>query len=315
MSDQKAEHVSLLIIGSGPAGYTAAIYAARASLDPVVYAGEQWGGQLMLTTDVENYPGYPEGILGPKMMDDFRKQAARFGTDIRFEKVTKADLTSNPKKAWTDSGHEVHADAIVISTGADARWLGLESEQRLRGAGVSSCAVCDGFFFKGTEVAVVGGGDSACEDASYLSKVCSHVHMLVRRDKMRASQIMQDRVKKADNITIHWNTEVEEVLGEQEVEGLRVYNNQSETTSQMDVAALFVAIGHIPNTEIFKGQLDMDEQGYLYVDKDSSRTNIEGVFAGGDVHDNVYRQAVTAAGSGCKAALDAERWLSAQGLH
>lgn len=305
-----AEKVHCLIIGSGPAGYTAAIYAARASMQPVVFTGMEPGGQLMITTDVENYPGYPKGIMGPKMMDDFRDQAARFGTDIRYQMIEKVDFTGPVHKVWTDKGEEIHADTIIISTGASAKWLGIPSEQKLMNKGVSACAVCDGFFFKDMEVAVVGGGDTAAEEASYLAKLCPKVHMLVRRDEMRASKIMQDRVMKAENIIIHWNTETVEVLGEAEVTGVRVRNNKTDEESVIDVKGLFVAIGHKPNTDIFKGWLDMDETGYLKVRPGTSYTNIDGVFASGDAADKVYRQAVTAAGTGCMAALDAERYLT-----
>ncbi|MEM1326296.1 MAG: thioredoxin-disulfide reductase [Bacteroidota bacterium] len=307
-----AEHIHCLIIGSGPAGYTAAIYAARANLKPVLYTGQQIGGQLITTTDVENYPGYSDGIMGPQMMEDFRKQAERFGTDIRYALIDKVDFTSTPHKVWAEDGTEIHADSIIISTGASAKWLGLESEQRLANRGVSACAVCDGFFYKGMELVVVGGGDTAAEEAMYLSKLSPKVHLLVRRDEMRASKIMQDRVKKTDNIVIHWNTETVEVLGEEQVEGVRVKNNQTGEESTIPAKGFFVAIGHKPNTDIFKGWLDMDETGYILTKPRTSQTNIEGVFASGDAQDNVYRQAVTAAGTGCMAALDAERYLAEQ---
>ncbi|GJM32650.1 MAG: thioredoxin-disulfide reductase [Saprospiraceae bacterium] len=308
------EHVRCLIIGSGPAGYTAAIYAARANLNPVLYTGEQPGGQLTITTDVENYPGYTDGIMGPEMMEHFRKQAERFGTDVRYELISKVDLTGPVHKAWTESGTEIQADTIVIATGATAKWLGLESEERLANKGVSACAVCDGFFFRGQEVAVVGGGDTAAEEATYLAKLCPKVHLLVRRDEFRASKIMQERVFNTENIIVHWNTETLEVLGEDEVEGIRVINNKTKETSEIPVKGFFVAIGHQPNTEIFKGWLDMDQTGYITPAPGTTKTNIEGVFASGDAQDNVYRQAVTAAGTGCMAALDAERYLVEKGI-
>lgn len=306
----------VLIIGSGPAGYTAAIYAARANLEPVIYTGIEPGGQLMNTTDVENYPGYPEGILGPQMMDDFKKQAERFGTEVRFGTVSKVEFSSNgsPHRLTIDESEEVLAHAVIISTGASAKWLGLESEKRLNGHGVSACAVCDGFFFKGQDVAIVGGGDTAAEESLYLSKLCNTVHLLVRRDEMRASKIMQDRVMKTENIIKHWNTETEEVLGDQTVSGVRVTNNKTGEKTTLDVQGFFVAIGHKPNTDIFKGLLEMDEQGYLIAETGSMRTKVPGVFLSGDVQDKVYRQAVTAAGTGCMAALDAERWLAEEGI-
>ncbi len=307
---QEIEHVKCLIIGSGPAGYTAAVYAARAGLKPVLYTGLEPGGQLMITTDVENYPGYPEGIMGPQMMDDFRKQAERFGTQVRYELIDHVDFSGPVHKVWTEGGAEVHADSIVISTGASAKWLGLESEQRLTNKGVSACAVCDGFFFKGMDVAVVGGGDTAAEEASYLAKLCPKVHMLVRRDEMRASKIMQDRVMKTENIIIHWNTTTEEILGEEEVEAMRVKNSKTGEVSEIPVKGFFVAIGHKPNTDIFKDWLDMDETGYLIPVPGTAQTKVEGVFVSGDAADKVYRQAVTAAGTGCMAALDAERYLT-----
>ena len=308
------EKLHCLIIGSGPAGYTAAVYAARAGLKPILYTGMEPGGQLMITTDVENYPGYPDGIMGPQMMEDFRKQAERFGTDIRYEMITKVDFSGPVHKAWTESGKEIHADSIIISTGASAKWLGLESEQRLTNKGVSACAVCDGFFFRGQEVALVGGGDTAAEEALYLSKLCPKVHMLVRRDELRASKIMQERVFKAENIHVHWNTEVLEILGEQEVEGMRIINNKTKEESTIPIKGFFVAIGHKPNTDIFKDWLKMDSTGYILTQGKTTRTNIEGVFASGDAQDNVYRQAVTAAGTGCMAALDAERYLTEKGV-
>jgi len=306
------EKVNVLIIGSGPAGYTAAIYASRAGLTPVLYQGGQPGGQLTITNDVENYPGYPDGINGPQMMMDFQKQAERFGTDARYGIVTSVDFSSYPFKAIVDEKTEIEAASVIISTGASAKWLGLESEQRLatNGGGVSACAVCDGFFYKGQEVAVVGAGDTAAEEATYLSKICSKVHMLVRRDEMRASKIMQQRVLNTPNIEIHWNTETKDIIGETEIEKVILSNTKTGEESELKVTGFFVAIGHKPNTDIFKGQLEMDESGYLITQADSSKTNIEGVFACGDAQDNVYRQAVTAAGTGCMAALDAERFLA-----
>ncbi|MEZ4721190.1 MAG: thioredoxin-disulfide reductase [Flavobacteriales bacterium] len=306
-----------LIIGSGPAGYTAAIYAARAELQPIMIEGMQPGGQLMDTNDVENYPGYPDGVNGPQMMMEFRAQAERFETDIRSGYVTKVDFSGPIHKVWVDEKEELQAHSIIISTGASAKWLGLESELRLRdlGGGVSACAVCDGFFYRGQEVALVGAGDTAAEEATYLAKLCKKVHMIVRRDEMRASKIMQQRVLDTPNIEIHWNTETIEVLGDQTVEGAKVINTQTNEESVLNVTGFFVAIGHKPNTDIFKGWLDMDEVGYLKHKSDSTWTNIEGVFVSGDAGDKVYRQAVTAAGTGCMAALDAERYLAAKGIH
>ena len=307
------EHVHCLIIGSGPAGYTAAIYAARAGLKPVLYQGIQPGGQLTITTEVENYPGYPDGVQGPQMMVDFEKQAARMGTDIRFGIVTATDFSAMPYKAQVDEEFWISADAIIISTGASAKWLGIESEQRLNGHGVSACAVCDGFFFRGKDVSIVGAGDTACEEALYLSNICNSVHMIVRKGEegMRASKVMQDRVKAKENIIIHWNHETEEVLGEDKVTGVRIFNNQTGEKKEIAVSAFFVAIGHEPNSAIFKPWLNMDETGYIQTVPGSSRTNLPGIFASGDVQDHIYRQAVTAAGSGCMAALDAERYLGA----
>ncbi|WP_109698812.1 thioredoxin-disulfide reductase [Chitinophaga deserti] len=307
------EHAHVLIIGSGPAGYTAAIYAARANLKPVLYQGIQPGGQLTITTEVENYPGYPEGIQGPEMMVDFEKQAARMGADIRFGMATSVDFSSHPFKVVIDEEKTLTADAIIIATGASAKWLGLPSEQRLNGSGVSACAVCDGFFFRGKEAAIVGAGDTAAEEALYLSKICSNVHMLVRRHEMRASKVMQDRVLKTSNIMVYWNTETLEVTGENKVEGVRILNTQTKEEKTIPINAFFVAIGHQPNSGIFAGQLEMDEQGYIKTIPGTTKTNVEGVFACGDVQDKNYRQAVTAAGSGCMAALDAERYLSAKG--
>ena len=303
-----------VIIGSGPAGYTAAIYAARANLSPVLYTGKEPGGQLMITTDVENFPGYPEGIMGPQMMEDLKKQAERFGTDIRYELIDKVDFSGEVKKIFTESGEEVNAHSVIISTGASARWLGLESEQRLTNHGVSACAVCDGFFFRGKEVAIVGAGDSACEEALYLANLCPTVHMLVRRDEMRASKIMQERVLKQENINIHWNTETEEILGDTEVTGVRVRNNATNEVAEIPVAGFFVAIGHVPNTKMFQGVLDMEDNGYLRHRANTTHTNVEGVFVSGDAADHVYRQAITAAGTGCMAALDAERYLGEKGV-
>lgn len=308
-----SKHRKVIIIGSGPAGYTAAIYAARADLKPLMFSGMQPGGQLMITTDVENYPGYAEGIMGPEMMEDFRKQAERFGTDIIYEQIDKVDLNSNPKRMWTGSGEEFTADAVIVSTGASAKWLGLEGEKTYANRGVSACAVCDGYFFKDLEVAIVGGGDTAAEEALYLSKLSPQVHMMVRRDEMRASKIMQDRVLSKSNIKMYWNTEVKDVHGEGKVESISLYNNKTQETSQLPVSALFVAIGHKPNTDIFKEQLNLDDAGYIIpAQPGRTMTNIEGVFVSGDASDHIYRQAVTAAGSGCMAALDAERWLAAK---
>ncbi len=314
-TENEIEKVKLLIIGSGPAGYTAAIYAARANMKPMMYQGIQPGGQLMITTDVENYPGYPEGIMGPEMMQDFEKQAARMGTDIRYGMVTKIDASSRPFKVEIDEEKWVEADSVIMATGASAKWLGLESETRLNGSGVSACAVCDGFFFKGKEVAIVGAGDTAAEEALYLSKLCPTVHMFVRKDEMRASAVMADRVHATENIKVYWNTETDEVLGDKKVEGVRVKNNKTGETQEIAVDAFFVAIGHKPNSDLLKGMVDMDDAGYVITTPGTSKTNVEGLFACGDLQDKIYRQAVTAAGSGCQAALDAERWLSEKGLH
>lgn len=299
-----------LIIGSGPSGYTAAIYAARAGLQPVMYTGLQPGGQLMITNDVENFPGYPQGIMGPEMMEDFRKQAERFGTDIRFGLVTSVDFSKRPYKVTVDETTDVYADTVIISTGASAKWLGIPSEQKLNGHGVSACAVCDGFFYKQQEVAIVGAGDTACEEAHYLSKLCSKVTMLVRRDEFRASKIMAARVKNTPNIEILFNTETEEILGDKVVEGVRVVNNVTGEKKVIPITGFFVAIGHEPNTAIFKDWLDMDDQGYIITKPGTTQTNIEGIFAAGDAQDKIYRQAVTAAGTGCMAALEAERFLA-----
>jgi thioredoxin reductase (NADPH) len=307
-----SEKIKCLIIGSGPAGYTAAIYAARADLKPVIIAGMEPGGQLMTTTEVENYPGYPNGVQGPQMMEDFRKQAERFGTKIIYGYASAVDFSSRPFKVVVDEKDTLVAESVIISTGATAKWLGLESEQRLRkiSGGVSACAVCDGFFFKGQDVAIVGGGDTAAEEATYLAKLCRKVYMLVRKDYLRASKAMQHRLKNTTNIEILYNHETLEVLGDTSVRGVRIKNVKTGEEKNIDVTGFFVAIGHQPNTSLFKNILDMDEQGYLITVPGTSRTNIEGVFACGDVQDKVYRQAVTAAGSGCMAALDAERWLA-----
>lgn len=313
--NQEIEKVKVLIIGSGPAGYTAAIYASRAGLNPVLYTGGQPGGQLTITTDVENYPGYPDGIMGPEMMEDFRKQAERFGTQVRYGLVTAVDFNSRPHVITVDDQKIIHADTVIISTGASAKWLGLESENRLNGKGVSACAVCDGFFFRGQDVAIVGAGDTACEEASYLANICSKVYMIVRRDEMRASQIMQKRVMSNPKIEVLWNTETQEILGEEEVSGARILNNKTGEISEIKISGFFVAIGHEPNTGIFKDFITMDESGYIKTIPGSTRTNIEGVFACGDAQDHIYRQAVTAAGTGCMAALDAERYLAAQENH
>lgn len=311
-----SEKTSCLIIGSGPAGYTAAIYAARAGMNPLLYTGGQPGGQLTITTDVENYPGYPDGIQGPQMMMEFEQQARRFGTDIRYGLATKVDfLDSGFHTVTIDNQHQIETSAVIIATGASAKWLGLESEQRLNGHGVSACAVCDGFFFKNQEVAIVGGGDTACEEASYLAKLCKKVYMIVRRDTLRASQIMQKRVMSLPNLEILWNSETEEILGENEVTGARIKNLKTGETQILDVTGFFVAIGHQPNTDIFKGFVEMNEAGYIQTIKGSTKTNVAGVFACGDAQDSVYRQAVTAAGTGCMAALDAERYLAEKGLH
>ncbi|MDR7130211.1 thioredoxin reductase (NADPH) [Algoriphagus sp. 4150] len=304
------EKVKVLIIGSGPAGYTAAIYASRAGLSPVLYTGGQPGGQLTITNDVENYPGYPNGVAGPEMMEDFRKQAERFGSQVRYGLATSVDFSTKPHTVIIDEQVTIHADTVLISTGASAKWLGLESENRLNGKGVSACAVCDGFFFRGQEVAVVGAGDTACEEASYLSNICSKVYMIVRKDEMRASQIMQKRVMNNPKIEILWNTETDEILGGDEVNGVRIFNNKTGEKSEIAISGFFVAIGHQPNTGIFKDFIHMDEAGYIKTIPGSTKTNVEGVFACGDAQDNIYRQAVTAAGTGCMAALDAERYLA-----
>lgn len=310
---ERSERIKCLIIGSGPAGYTAAIYAARADMHPVMYTGLEPGGQLTTTTEVDNFPGYPDGIDGPQMMVDLQKQAERFGTEVRMGMVTSVAFNTEVggiHKATIDNSTEVEAETVIISTGATAKYLGLPSEQKLRGGGVSACAVCDGFFYKNQEVAIVGGGDTAAEEATYLANICKKVTMLVRGEEMRASKAMQHRVTKTKNIDLRYNTEVEEVLGEQVVEGLRMFNNKTGEKEEIRITGLFIAIGHKPNTEIFKDQLEMDDIGYLITKGKTTQTNIPGVFASGDVQDKEYRQAVTAAGTGCMAALDAERYLA-----
>ncbi|MEP7265734.1 MAG: thioredoxin-disulfide reductase [Bacteroidota bacterium] len=309
------EKVKCLIIGSGPAGYTAAIYASRADLKPVLYQGLQPGGQLTITTDVENYPGYPKGIMGPEMMEDFKAQAERFGADIRWGYATSVDFSTSPKKVIVDEKHLIEADTVIIATGASAKWLGLESEQRLNGFGVSACAVCDGYFFRQQDVAIVGAGDTAAEEATYLAKLCRKVYMLVRRDEMRASKTMVHRVMNTPNIELLFNHETVEVLGTKTVDGLKVKNVKTGEERVLDVTGFFVAIGHEPNTSIFKGHIELEDNGYIKAVPGTSKTNVEGVFAAGDVQDHVYRQAVTAAGSGCMAAIDAERYLAAKGIH
>lgn len=303
----------VLIIGSGPAGYTAAIYAARAGLTPVLYTGGQPGGQLTITNDVENFPGYPEGINGPQMMMDLQKQAERFGTKVSYGLITSVDFSTYPLKVVVDEKDTITAEAIIIATGATAKYLGIPSEETYANRGVSACAVCDGYFYRGKEVAVVGAGDSAAEESTYLSKLCTKVHLIVRRDEMRASKIMQQRVLNSPNIEIHWNTETDEILGDDNgVNGVRLSNTKTGEKKDIAVKGFFLAIGHKPNTDIFKGQLTMDESGYLKVQPGSTHTNVQGVFAVGDVADKVYRQAITAAGSGCMGALDAEKFLAAR---
>ncbi|HEX8547072.1 MAG TPA: thioredoxin-disulfide reductase [Cytophagaceae bacterium] len=309
MSEEKVECV---IIGSGPAGYTAAIYAARAGLKPLMYQGAQPGGQLMITNDVENFPGYPKGIMGPQMMEDLKNQATRFGTDIRFGMATGVDFTGPEHKVIIDETHTIISNAVIIATGASAKWLGLDSELRLNGRGVSACAVCDGFFFRGQDVAIVGAGDTACEEATYLSKLCKKVYMIVRKDSMRASQIMQSRVVNTPNIEVLWSSETEEILGDDEVKAARIKNTATGEIREIKIQGFFVAIGHKPNTEIFQNWLGMDESGYIKTTPGTSFTNVPGVFACGDAQDHVYRQAVTAAGTGCMAALDAERYLASK---
>ncbi|GAA3514132.1 thioredoxin-disulfide reductase [Aquimarina addita] len=312
MSDT-IERIKCLIIGSGPAGYTAAIYAARADLKPVMYTGMEPGGQLTTTTEVDNFPGYPEGIDGPTMMVQLQQQAERFGTEVRIGMVTAVDFNTEKggiHKVTVDNSTQIEAESVIISTGATAKYLGIPSEQRLRGGGVSACAVCDGFFYKGQDVAIVGAGDTAAEEATYLANICSSVTMLVRKDYMRASKAMQHRVENTSNIRVMYNTEVDEVLGEQVVEGLRMVNNQTGEKEEISITGIFIAIGHTPNTSVFKGQIDMDETGYIITKAKTTHTNIPGVFASGDVQDKDYRQAITAAGTGCMAALDAERYLA-----
>ena len=305
------EHVKCLIIGSGPAGYTAAVYASRADLKPVLYTGLLAGGQLTQTTEVENYPGYPEGIMGPEMMETFRKQAERLGADIRYGYVSSVDFSAMPHKVVVDEVKTILADTVIISTGASAKWLGLDSEQKYSGFGVSACAVCDGFFFRGQDVAIVGAGDTAAEEATYLAKMCRKVSMIVRRDEFRASKAMMHRVLNTPNIEILYNTETKEIIGDgQSVTGVIVVNNKTNQETTLDVTGFFVAIGHKPNTDIFKGWLKMDETGYIITHPDSTQTNIEGVFCCGDAQDHIYRQAVTAAGTGCMAAIEAERYLA-----
>ena len=308
------EKVKCLIIGSGPAGYTAAIYAARAGLNPIMFTGPQPGGQLMITNEVENYPGYPDGRQGPEMMEDFKKQAERFDTVIHNEMITKVDFTGPVHKVWTEGGQEFHADTVIISTGASAKWLGIPGEDRLQNRGVSACAVCDGFFFRKQEVAIVGGGDTAAEESTYLAKICSKVHLLVRREEMRASKIMQERVLNTPNLVVHWNSEAEEVLGDQGVDGVRIVNNKTGEKTDLSVTGFFVAIGHQPNTGVFADWLKLDSSGYIMVEPGRTFTGIPGVFACGDAQDKIYRQAVTAAGTGCMAALDAERYLVELGV-
>jgi thioredoxin reductase (NADPH) len=311
--DNTIEHIKTLIIGSGPAGYTAAIYAARADMKPVVYTGMEPGGQLTTTTEVDNFPGYPEGVDGPSMMVQLQQQAERFGTEVRIGMATEVQFATEAggiHKVVIDGSKQLTANTVIIATGASAKYLGIPSEQRLRGGGVSACAVCDGFFYKGQEVAIVGGGDTAAEEASYLANICSKVTMLVRKDEMRASKAMQHRVESIENIDIRYNTEVDEVLGDQVVEGLRMVNNQTGEKEEISITGLFIAIGHKPNTDIFKGQLEMDEVGYIQTKGKSTKTTRPGVFACGDAQDKEYRQAVTAAGTGCMAALDAERYLA-----
>ena len=311
---ETSEKVRCLIIGSGPAGYTAAIYAARANLSPVLYEGLQPGGQLTTTTDVENFPGYPDGVSGPVMMEDLKKQAGRFGTDVRWGLATEADLSAQPYKITIDDKHLIEADAVIIATGATAKYLGMESEQKFMGHGVSACATCDGFFYKGMDVAVVGGGDSACEEALYLSGLCKKVYMIVRRDVFRASKIMQERVLNTDNIEVLFEHLPKEVVGDQNVDGVIVHNKKTGRDYKVEIQGFFLAIGHTPNSNIFAEYLDTDDVGYIQTIPGTAKTNLEGIFACGDVQDAHYRQAVTAAGSGCMAAIDAERYLSEKGL-
>ncbi|MCF8380453.1 MAG: thioredoxin-disulfide reductase [Bacteroidales bacterium] len=313
-SGEAKEKVKCLILGSGPAGYTAAIYAARANLNPVMYEGMQIGGQLTTTTEVENYPGYPEGVTGPVMMEDFKKQAQRFGTDTRWGMATSVDFSKRPFKVVIDEETTIEAESVIIATGATAKYIGLESEKAFMGYGVSACATCDGFFYKGMDVAVVGGGDTALEEALYLSGICRKVYLIHRRDELRGSKIMQDRLLAKENIEVMWNNVPKEVVGSKTVEGVILENTKTGEEKRIDVAGFFVAIGHKPNSDIFADYLDTDEVGYINTIANTSRTNVPGVFACGDVMDNMYRQAVTAAGSGCKAAIDTERWLGEEGL-
>ncbi|SMB99873.1 thioredoxin reductase [Hymenobacter roseosalivarius DSM 11622] len=315
MEHTNSEHIKCLIIGSGPAGYTAAIYAARANMQPVMYQGLQPGGQLTITNDVENFPGYPDGVMGPAMMEDLKNQASRFGTDVRYGLATAVDFSGHPHQVTIDEHKTITADTVIIATGASAKWLGLESEARLNGSGVSACAVCDGFFYRGKEVAIVGAGDTAAEEATYLANLCSKVYMIVRKGEMRASKIMQKRVTDNPKIEVLWNTVTDEILGEHAVEAVRVKNTLTHETREIPVEGFFVAIGHEPNSKIFQPFMHHDEQGYLKTIPGSSKTNVDGVFACGDVQDYTYRQAVTAAGTGCMAALDAERYLAALGEH
>lgn len=305
------EKVKCLIIGSGPAGYTAAIYASRAGLNPVMYQGLQAGGQLTTTTEVENFPGYPDGVTGPEMMDQFQKQAARFGADIRWGIVTKVDFSTTPHKVWSDDGKLIEAESVIIATGATAKYLGLPSEEKFKGLGVSACATCDGFFYRGQDVAVVGGGDTACEEASYLSGICNKVYLIVRKDFLRASKAMQERVMKNPKIQVLFEHQTKEIIGDKGVDGAILINKTGEEV-KIDITGFFVAIGHEPNSQVFKPFIDMDETGYIITKPDTTKTNVEGVFACGDVQDKHYRQAITAAGSGCMAALDAERYLGSK---
>lgn len=311
---EQSKVLKCLIIGSGPAGYTAAIYAARAGLNPVLYTGNKPGGQLTITTDVENFPGFPDGVQGPELVELFRQQAARFDTELHYENITKVDFSGPIHKAWDESGKEILAHTVIISTGADAKWLGAPGEERLMNRGVSACAVCDGFFFRGMEVAVVGGGDSAAEEATYLAKLCPKVHLIVRKDFLRASKIMAKRVMDNPKIQVHFNTETVEILGEDEVAGVKLYNNATKEEFELPVKGFFIAIGHKPNTDIFSGYIELKEGGYIKTIQGTVKTNVEGVFAAGDVQDGVYRQAITSAGTGCMAALEAEKYLINKGI-